>query len=245
MLKIKFACFQYYLAANIEFTVTSNLAAPDLMERFDCEDCGDIKEYVGCKIERMKNSLKFTQPVLMQSYNDKSELPKKSYKTPALAGLVLVVGKKEEDLSPVMQKKYRSGTRKAMDAMQYSKPETYNAVQDLSCYMHKATQDHFKAMLRVLKYSVDTVEQGLVLKPNRKWDCSQNHKFVISGRLDLDYAKEPKYRQSVLGHVVYLEGAPAMFKSSTERTVSLSNTQAETYAGVTCVQDMLYMKNVL
>jgi hypothetical protein len=36
-----------------------------------------------------------------------------------------------------------------------------------------------------------------------------------------------------------------MFKSSTERTVSLSTTLAETNAGVTCIQDMLYMKNVL
>ncbi len=89
----------------------------DLMERFDCKDCGDIKEYVGCKIERTKNSLKFTQPVLMQSYNDKFELPKKSYKTPALAGFVLVAGKKEETLSPAMQKKYCSGTGKAMHLM--------------------------------------------------------------------------------------------------------------------------------
>jgi hypothetical protein len=36
-----------------------------------------------------------------------------------------------------------------------------------------------------------------------------------------------------------------MFKSSTVRIVSLSSTEAETYAGVTCVQDMLYIKNVL
>jgi hypothetical protein len=36
-----------------------------------------------------------------------------------------------------------------------------------------------------------------------------------------------------------------MFKSSTERTVSLSTTKAETYTGVTCVQDMLYMKNIM
>jgi hypothetical protein len=35
------------------------------------------------------------------------------------------------------------------------------------------------------------------------------------------------------------------FKNGTERTMSLSTTEAETYAGVTCVQDMLYMKNVL
>jgi hypothetical protein len=61
----------------------------------------------------------------------------------------------------------------------------------------------------------------------------------------LDYAKEPKDRCSVSGHVVYLEGAPAIIKSSTERTVLLSTTKTETYAGITCVQDMLYMKNVL
>jgi hypothetical protein len=142
------------------------------MERFDCKYCGDIEEYVGCKIVRMKNSLKFTQPVLMQSYNDKLKLPKKSYRTPASAGSVLVAGKKEEALSPAMQKKFCSVMGKAMHVMQYSKPETYNAVQDLSHHMHKATQDHFKAMLHVLKYSLDTVEQGLALKRNRKWDGS-------------------------------------------------------------------------
>ncbi len=52
----------------------------DLMERFDCKDCGDIVEYVGCKVERTTNLMKFTQPVLMQRYNDKFGLPKKSYK---------------------------------------------------------------------------------------------------------------------------------------------------------------------
>jgi hypothetical protein len=71
-----------------------------------------------------------------------------------------------------MQKKYCSGTGKAMHAMQYSKPEMYNAVQDLSRHIHEAMQDHYKAMLRVLKYSLDTAEQGLELKPNRKWDGS-------------------------------------------------------------------------
>jgi hypothetical protein len=44
---------------------------------------------------------------------------------------------------------------------------------------------------------------------------------------------------------MHLEGVPKMFKSSTERRVSLSTTEAETNAGVTCVQDMLYIKNVL
>jgi hypothetical protein len=149
---------------------------------------------MGCKIVRTKNSSKFTQPVLMQSYSNKFELPKKSYRTPAPARSVLVVGKKEEALSPAMQKIYCSGTEKAMHAMQYSKTEAYNAVQDLSCHMHEVMQDHYKAMVPILKCSLDTAEQGLILKPNRKWDGSQSHKFVISGRSDLDYAKELNLR---------------------------------------------------
>jgi hypothetical protein len=62
--------------------------------------------------------------------------------------------------------------------------------------------------------------------------------------LGLELFQGSQRQSSVSGHVVYLEGAPVMFKSSTEMTVSLSTTEAETYAGVTCVQDM-YMKNVL
>ncbi len=162
-----------------------------------------------------------------------------------LAGSVLVAGKKDEAVSPAKQKKYCSGTGKAMHAMQCLKPERYNAVRDLSCHMHEATKDHYKAMLHVLKYSVDTADQSLVLKLNRKWDGNQNHKFVICGRLDSEYANESKNSCSVSIHVVYCEGAPAMFKSSTERTVSLSTAEAETYAGVTCMQEMLCMKNVL
>jgi hypothetical protein len=142
-------------------------------------------------------------------------------------GPVLVAGEKEEGLSPAMQKKFHSGTGKAMYAMQYSKLEMHNAVQDLSHHMHEATRNHIKAILHVLNYSLVTVEQGLVLKPNTKWNNRRSHKFVISGCLDSDYAKETKDRRNVSGHVVYLEGAPVMFKSSTERTVSLSTTKGE------------------
>jgi hypothetical protein len=106
----------------------------------------------------------------MQSYHDKSNLPKKSYRTPAPAGLVLVAGKKEEALSTAMQKKCCSGTGKVMHAMHYSKLEMYNAVQYLSHHMHKAMHDYYKAMLHVLKYRLDSVNQGLV--------CVLGHQFV-------------------------------------------------------------------
>ncbi len=45
-------------------------AKKELMQRFDCKAFRDLEEYIGCKIERTANSLKFTQLVLIQSYSD-------------------------------------------------------------------------------------------------------------------------------------------------------------------------------
>jgi hypothetical protein len=42
----------------------------DLKEPFDCDDLGNMMEYIACKIDHDKNSMKFTQPVLMQSFED-------------------------------------------------------------------------------------------------------------------------------------------------------------------------------
>jgi hypothetical protein len=44
---------------------------------------------------------------------------------------------------------------------------------------------------------------------------------------------------------MYLEGAPVMFKSSTQKSVALSVCKAEQTSGVLCAQDMLYTKHVL
>jgi hypothetical protein len=44
---------------------------------------------------------------------------------------------------------------------------------------------------------------------------------------------------------VYVEDAPTMHRSATQKTVALSSCEAELNAAVLCVQDMLYQKNTL
>lgn len=108
-----------------------------------------------------------------------------------------------------------------------------------------AGEEHFEAMLRVMKYCVNTADRGLVLKPEGEWDGKPDSiEFIISGRSDSDYAKDPS-RKSVSGHRVLLNGAPVMFKSGTQRIVALSVCEAELYAGISCAQDMLYVKHVI
>ncbi len=61
----------------------------------------------------------------------------------------------------------------------------------------------------------------------------------------MDYAKDTQTRCSVSGYVVYLEDAPTMHRSATQKMVALSSCKAELNAAVLCAQDMMYKKNTL
>ena len=68
-------------------------AKDDMLKRFDCDDIGEVNEYLGCKIDinKEEGSLKMTQPVLLQSYSDEFNLPEtgRVSNIPAVAGSVL------------------------------------------------------------------------------------------------------------------------------------------------------------
>jgi hypothetical protein len=66
-------------------------AKAQMMKRFDCDEVGPMKEYVGCKVDinEADRSLTLTQPILLQSLEDEFELPEGANpRTPAVAGLV-------------------------------------------------------------------------------------------------------------------------------------------------------------
>jgi hypothetical protein len=52
-------------------------AKQQMMNHFDCDEIGELKEYVVCKvdIDKEKRSVTLTQPVLLQSFEDEFDLP--------------------------------------------------------------------------------------------------------------------------------------------------------------------------
>jgi len=164
-----------------------------LMNQFECKDCGPMDEYVGCTIEKLKTGGdKNRQNFLLQSYRDEFDILKlKKFNTLAAPGTVLrKPDEGEKILTSAKQRQYCSGVGKGMHMMQYSRPDTYNAVHDLAKHMTSVMQVHYDAMLRMMKYVDDTSDRGLVLNPTRKWDGNKEHEFIISGRNDSDYAKD-------------------------------------------------------
>jgi len=135
-----------------------------LMNQFKYKDCIPMNEHVGCTIEKLDTGgIKFQQKLLLQSYRDEFDILKlKKFNTPAAPGTVLrKPDKGKEILTTAKQMQHRSGGGKGMHMIQYSRPDTYNAVRNLARHMTSATQVHYDTMLRMMKmkYLDDTSDR--------------------------------------------------------------------------------------
>jgi hypothetical protein len=137
------------------------MEAKDMMVKiFDCEDIREMNEYVGCKIERdlEEPSLRMTQPVLLQSFEDEFDLSQMGKPgLPAPAGSILTKGDKtESEAVPLAQQAYRKGVGKLLHVTRWTRPDIMNSVRELSKFAGGALMAHMKAMYRCMAYCVAT-----------------------------------------------------------------------------------------
>ena len=211
----------------------------------------EFNEYLGNAITIKRDStglgeVKFTQPVLLQKLRDNcppenNRIPR----TPAAPGTELSKDESSPELGKEQGFKYRSLVATNMHMVQWSRPDITQPTRALARYMHAPREVHWRALQYMLAYLYGTLNRGLSLRPIRLWDGSKGHEFIISGRSDSNYAANVDDRRSVTGCRTQLEGAPIMQRSATQRHVTLSVTEAESAAGVTEAQDMVYSHNVL
>jgi hypothetical protein len=220
----------------------------EMFEFFDCDNVGDMFEYVGCKITRDENSITMTQPVLLQSFEDEFGCGKdeKEYRIPALQGSVLSKVSEEDECDPEQLRLYRKGIGKLLHMVRWSRPEMQNAVRDLSRHMQKCGVEHQMAMKRAMEYVVQSKEKGWTIRPTRKWDGKdKTFKFRVKGKSDSDYATCKETRRSVTGLIVWLEEALIMVKSMMQDVPSLSVTESELASATSCAQYLMYVKKYL
>jgi hypothetical protein len=87
-----------------------------------------------------ENSIKSTQPVMLQSFIDEFNLTNgPALNTPATTGDALVKADPKDCIPADELFKYRSGVGKLLHMMMWSRPEILNAVRELSRYMSGAS----------------------------------------------------------------------------------------------------------
>jgi hypothetical protein len=95
-------------------------AKQQMKNRFDCDDVGELRECVGCKVDvnKRERSVTLTQPLLLQSCADEFNLPEeRAPRTQAIAGDVLMRGEVKDQISAQDQKTCRSGVGKPLHMM--------------------------------------------------------------------------------------------------------------------------------
>jgi transposase InsO family protein len=213
---------------------------------------GKLKEYIGVNVEVDKENgvVKLTQPDIMEKlekYFGEQVMNMKEYETPMQSSYSITRPKEGDKLlSKMDQSKYRSGVGSLLYLVKHSRPDLSNAVRELSKVMDKATNAHMQNLLRAIKYTLDTRNQPLILKPH-KIDLDEDQDLIwnIKGSSDSDFAGDRDTRVSVTGYRITVNGATVGWKSRGQRSVTLSSTEAEYVACSETCAEIMHIKQIL
>jgi hypothetical protein len=129
------------------------MEAKSLMaKQFECDDVGPLREYLGCKVDydTVKQVIRLTQPVFLQSLSDEYELYEgETPTTPATP--ILILTKKDDDilLSEAEASKHRTMVGKLL-YLTKSRPEIRNAVRELTKFSKEPTKCASEALERTI-----------------------------------------------------------------------------------------------
>ena len=119
-------------------------AVTEMRSRFECNYLGPMTEYLGYKIDhyRQNRTMKITQPVMIQGFEDEFKLEDRKRITPTEPGSVLPPAEERNFVGPKDQKYYRNGVGKLLHIARKSKPEIQNATRELSRSVKGASKSH-------------------------------------------------------------------------------------------------------
>jgi hypothetical protein len=218
----------------------------ELGKTFKVKDLGKLENFIGCKIieNTQKDTIWIHQPKLIKHLKQtfgKMVESVREYKTPAAPKTTILRPLKDEPLiSSDDQKLFRSGVGMLLYLVKHSRPDIQNAVRELSKVADGATQAHWNAMLRTIKYVLHTEFKALKLHPIKKGEL-----FNLEGLSDSNFAEDKDTRTSVYGYVLYFCGAPIATKSKLGRSVTQSSTEAEYFAISEIAKEVLFTKQLL
>jgi hypothetical protein len=188
---------------------------------------GEMNKFVGFHIidTTEKEGVWNHQPKLLKNlkahFNDIIEESASAFKTPsAPKTLIMRTNGCDPLISPEQQKQFRMGVGKLLYLAKYSHPDISNSVRQLYKVEDGATEAHFKALIRTIKYVLDTEDHGLLLQPKFTSDG-----FYLEGISDSEYAGDPDTQICVYGYVLYFCGAPIAWKSKAGKSVTSSFTE--------------------
>ena len=124
----------------------------------------------------------------------------------------------------------------------YTRPDICFIVSCLSRYLDKATKTHWTLAIRVLRYLRSTYNMSLIFPAG---DSQLDSRLELDVFCDSDYAQDSETRRSVSGLIVKLSGAIISWRSSLQKSVSLSTCESELVSICEAVKTSQWLRHVL
>jgi len=213
-------------------------------ERFNIKELGQLKKHLGIwytwkKDQGGETYVEATMPELIEEIIKATEehLGKevKPYTTPGTPGESLI----KHEGQAIDETEYRSIVGKILYLTSKMMIEGCNASRELARYFTGPKEQHWKALYRFVGYLKEN-------KSNIKITYRKPRDLRIVGNVDSDYATNKSDRRSVTGCIMTLGGGTITnWFSQTQRSTTLSSTEAEYCALATGAQDVVFQTMLL
>ena len=137
-----------------------------------------------------------------------------------------------------IEEPFRSLVGHLMWLVNQTRPDILNAVRAVARYSHSPKLVHWKAALHILQYIRLTSGHGITFQ--RVMGSGVDLELYV----DSDFASRDTNRRSVSGGVVMCAGACVSFCSRTQKSVTLSSTEAEYVALAAGIKETIFLRYI-
>lgn len=205
-----------------------------LDKKFSLKDLGDLNTFLGVEVIPTAKGLFLSQARHIHDLLSQHKMAgAKENVTPMCSSASLTHNDDTSLVDPTLYRRIVGG----LQYLSITRPDICYAVNRLSQYMHSPTETHWTALKRILRYLKGTIHHGLYLK--------KNSSLALNAFSDSDWGGERDTGRSTTGYIVYLGSNPISWKSSKQKSVSRSSSEAEYKAVANAAAEILWIKNLL
>lgn len=205
-----------------------------LSNRFSLKDLGPIHQFLGVEVINTPTGLFLSQHryiiELLEQFNMSWA---KEVATPMSKGALLTLSDKSPLVDP-------TPFRKLVGSLQYlafTRPDVSFTVNKLSQYMHAPTEIQWQSLKRVLRYLKGTIHHGLFLH--------RDSPLTLNAFSDSDWGETMDNGRSTTTYILYLGSNVISWRSSRQKSVSRSSTEAEYKAVANGAAETIWVQQLL
>lgn len=207
-----------------------------MKSKFAMEDLGELKNILGFHVSRSRSERKLfvSQEKYVRSLLTKFNMEDcNPAPTPMYSDFNQLNSSNSRALPDCSR--YASLVGSLMYAALGTRPDILFSVVALSRFNTKATEAHWTAAKRVLRYLKAHPQTGILYNTNTDFSCYS----------DADWATDHSDRKSIGGYCFMLCGGAISWKSKKQDTVALSSTEAEYLALSPAVKEIIWLDRLL